>query len=454
MPDGSSPNAWASMPNAPASCSSMKPEAPNISPKKFMTKFITPAHIKGTLRAPSSKSEMLRAVAAAYLTEKPCGIVNPSYCDDANAALGIIETLGVQLEMEAERVRCTPAKPATHPSRLVLDCQESGLCIRMFPSIAALREGEVTLTGHGSLTSRPLRMIEAPLRDLGVQCRTNEGFPPVTVQGPLHAGTTTVDASTTSQFLTGLLMALPLCKGTSEIRVTSLRSSPYIAVTLNLLEKFGIQIEHDNFERFLIKGPQRYQVTSYHVDGDWSGAAFLLVAGAIAGDITVENLHPASSQADRAILTALDTCGATVEISDNAVRVHQRPRPLYGFTFDATDCPDLFPPLVALASCCEGTSIIYGAQRLKVKESDRGTALLTEFTKMGASLALHPDRIEITGNLLDGGTVHSYNDHRIAMACAVAGLRSRQGVTIQDWECVSKSYPAFFEDLQRVMEMP
>ncbi len=409
-------------------------------------KSVGPARVNGTLNAPSSKSDMLRAVTAAYLTGEQCEISNPSFCEDAKAALGIVETLGVRLDKSPDRIIFTPGERTRNP---VLNCGESGLCIRMFPSIAALRDDEITLSGHGSLPSRPIAMIEQPLRELGVECRTENGFLPVTLKGPLQAGKTVVDGSVTSQFLTGLLMALPLCEGESEIIVNALKSRPYIEMTLNLMEKFGVAISNENFKRFVIKGFQRYTPVAYNVEGDWSGGAFPLVAGAIAGSVRVENLSLESYQADKAIIEALKLCGAKVEIGDGYVEVQHSP--LCGFRFDATDCPDLFPPLVALASYCEGQSIIYGAQRLKVKESDRGTALLTEFTKLGAAVEVYDDRIEVSGKQeLEGGTVDSYNDHRIAMAGAVAGLRSRRGVNINDWDCVAKSYPEFFDDLYQL----
>ncbi|PIE35278.1 3-phosphoshikimate 1-carboxyvinyltransferase [candidate division KSB3 bacterium] len=404
---------------------------------------ICPSSIQGTITAPSSKSDMLRAVAAAYLTGGQCEILRPSYCEDALAALRIVESSGVQIEKTEDRVRFTPTG---NTGETVLDCGESGLCIRMFPSIVALSEKPKTLVGYGSLTSRPLWMLEQPLHDLGVECHTKDGLLPVTVKGPLKAGKTTVDASTTSQFLTGLLMALPLCEGTSEIVVPDLKSKPYIEMTLNVLAAFGVKIEHERLQRFVIHGPQKYTAINYQVEGDWSGASCPLVAGAIAGDVRVENLRHHSFQADVAILEALRLSGAALEIGDDYVEVSKQP--LIGFEFDATDCPDLFPALVALAAYCQGKSIIHGAQRLSVKESDRGTALLTEFRKMGASIALFPDRIEIIGGTpLDGGTVESHNDHRIAMACAVAGFGSKHGVAIRSSACVAKSYPNFFEDL-------
>ena len=408
------------------------------------TMLIKPAKIEGTIPAPSSKSDMQRAVVAAYLTGNRSEITNPSFCDDGKAALGIVEALGVTVDRSSEHLLLAPGDPGQNP---VLDCGESGLCLRMFSAIAALRDDEVTLIGHGGLPSRPISMIEEPLRNLGVECHTQNGFLPVKLKGPLQSGKITVNASTTSQFLTGLLMALPVCKGDSELIVLDLKSKPYIEMTLDLLQQFGIEIENQGFTRFLITGSQHYRAQSYNVEGDWSGASFPLVAGAIAGSVWVENLSQDSYQADKTILDVLKVAGAGLNIGTDYVEVQHSS--LAGFEFDATDCPDLFPPLVALACYCEGKSIIYGAQRLTVKESDRGTALLTEFRKIGASIELYPDRMEIIGGTpLDGGTVESYHDHRIAMACAVAALGSRQGVTIQDADCVAKSYPEFFEDLK------
>ena len=412
-----------------------------------MEKFIRPAAIDGAITAPSSKSDMLRAVAAAYLTGAACELLRPSYCDDALAALHIVETLGADVTRATERVMLAPSarQPGTR-----LDCGESGLCIRMFPAIAARSAQPVTLTGRGSLLTRPLAMLEQPLRALGVACATANGLPPLTVQGPLRAGKTAIDGSITSQFLTGLLMALPLCDGDSELLVTNLTSKPYIAMTLSLLEKFGVRVVNENFERFAIPGNQAYQARTHQVEGDWSGAAFPMVAGAIAGRVTVNNLQQDSLQADAAILDALRRAGAEVEIAGDAVTV-RRSR-LAGFEFDATNCPDLFPPLVALAACCDGKSVIHGAQRLAVKESDRGLALRQEFSNIGGTIDLFADRMEIFGHPLDGGAIDSHHDHRIAMACAVAALRSARGVAIHGAECVAKSYPKFFEDLQQLMQ--
>jgi 3-phosphoshikimate 1-carboxyvinyltransferase len=258
-----------------------------------------------------------------------------------------------------------------------------------------------------------------------------------------------VDGSLSSQFLSGLLFALPLCKGPSEIRVYQLKSTPYVALTLSLLTRFGIRWDADErLEHFSIQGGETYHPTRYSVEGDWSGAAFLLVAGAIAGKVRVTNLQADSIQADAKILEALQTVGARIVTDADSVTVERND--LRSLSFDATDCPDLFPPLVALACHCRGTSLIYGADRLRNKESDRADALLDVFSRVGARITLAEDRIEVEGARLRGGAVDAHNDHRIAMAGALAGLTAEKPVSISGWKAVSKSYPDFFQDLQSV----
>ncbi len=268
----------------------------------------------------------------------------------------------------------------------------------------------------------------------------------------MKGGEATVDASMTSQFLSGLLMALPLCARDSRLAVTHLASAPYVRMTLQLVASFGVLIEcDDRLETFAIRGSQAYTPRAYVVEGDWSGASFPLVAGAIAGSVTVTNLDASSLQADRAILGVLADAGARVETGSGRVSVGAGP--LRAFRFDATSCPDLFPPLVALASACEGTSVIHGVERLFHKESDRARALCEEFAKLGIAIGVAGNVMEIRGGAVRGARVDSHNDHRIAMACAVAGLRASGEVAIDGEACVAKSYPAFFSDIARLQQV-
>ncbi len=386
---------------------------------------------------------MQRAVAAATLVHGSSVLLNPSFCDDALAALGIAEGLGADVSREPTKVRIKGGgKPKGHR----LACGESGLCMRFFSPIAALFDRSFTLTVRGSLVARPVGTLEEPLKALGARCQTHCGFPPVAVRGPIRGGKVSVDGSMSSQVASGLLMALPLCPQDSVLTVSNLKSKPYLRMTLSLLKEFGIIIHYDEeLRRFEIPGKQAYHPRTYRVEGDWSGGAFLLVAGAIAGRVKVRGLSEKSLQADRAILETLERAGAEVDTERGAVTVEQSG--LKAFEFDATDCPDLFPPLAALACHCQGRSVIRGTERLRHKESDRALALVSEFRKMGARIRVQGGTMEVTGGRLKGGEVSSHQDHRIAMACAVAGLASEKGVHIRDWSCVGKSYPQFFDDL-------
>lgn len=404
---------------------------------------IKPSAVKGTAVAPASKSMMIRATAAALLAREASRILEPSLCDDALAALRVVRALGADVAgLDAEIGISRGGDPRSD----TLECGESGLCMRMFTPIAALWDRLFLVTGEGSLLSRPMGILERPLRDAGVFIRTQDGFPPLSVRGPLRGGKLELDGSQSSQVLTGLLMALPLCAEDSEVRAANLKSRPYAAMTVSLLARFGVVIDAaPDLRTFRIAGGQLYRGTTYKVEGDWSAGAFLLAAGAIAGEVTVGNLDPRSDQADRKVVEALESAGADVQVGEGSVTV--RRAALRGFDFDATDCPDLFPPLVALACFCPGRTRIAGARRLEHKESDRAAALLGGFTGMGAAISLDGDVLTIEGGRLKGGALHPRNDHRIAMAGAVAGLGSDEGVSVTGSGCVAKSYPGFFDDL-------
>jgi 3-phosphoshikimate 1-carboxyvinyltransferase len=414
------------------------------------TKFVAPGSVSGEVSAPGSKSTTQRALFAASLCEEEVVISNPSLCDDAIAACGIIEALGAKVEKLGANWKI---KPKCGVSSKTLDCNESGLCMRMVPSIASLQDREFSIVGAESLCKRPISMIEAPLRKLGATVSSQAGFPPVKVCGPLKSGSVEIDGSISSQFLSGLLLALPKLARDSEIKAHKLKSIPYVKLTIDLLTQFGVTVTHsDDCSSFYIKGSQSYSCKNYLVEGDWSGASFLLVAAAIRGDVTVKNLNTNSLQADLAILEALRLAGASVNLDKDSVSV--RHHNLKGFNFDASECPDLFPPLVALASVAEGETILRGAMRLIHKESNRREALIEEFSKLGIKISADGDLLIIIGNPagVSSAKVWAHNDHRIAMACAIAALTSKNGVDIDGAECVSKSYPNFFDDLDKIRE--
>ncbi len=405
---------------------------------------IKPSRISGKVDAPASKSLMIRAVAGALLAAGDSRILKPSLCADALAALRLIRALGADVVERGEEIFISGGGAVL---RDTLDCGESGLCMRLFTPVAALQQRLFLVTGEGSLMSRPMGLMVRPLSEAGILIRTRDGLPPLSVRGPLRGGMIAIDGSQSSQFLTGLLTALPLCVDDSEVRVANLKSKPYAALTLSLLGRFGVFIESDReLSTFRVAGGQSYRPTAYTVEGDWSAGAFLLAAGAVAGDIAVGNLDVRSAQADRRIVDALESAGARLDVVDRSIAI--RHADLKAFDFDATDCPDLFPPLVALACHCHGRSRIAGAGRLRHKESDRAESLLQEFTALGARIALDRDCLEIEGGRPLAGVIDAHNDHRIAMAGAVAGLGPGGGVSIRGSGCVSKSYPGFFDDLK------
>jgi 3-phosphoshikimate 1-carboxyvinyltransferase len=411
-----------------------------------MRKYVASSRIEGEVQAPPSKSLMVRAVAAAVMTEgRAVTLVNPSFCDDAEAALGIAEGLGSSVLRGPGRIVLEAG--ARSPDQ-VLQCGESGLALRLFPAVAALRSTGFVLEGRGSLLSRPVGMLEAPLKALGAACETRRGFAPVRVRGPLRGGRAVVDAGLSSQALTGLLMALPRAAGDSELVVPEVRSRAYVELTLDFLARAGIGISGEVPGALRIAGGQSYTRTEYAIEGDWSGAAFLLVAGALAGEITVRGLDPRSLQADRAVCEALERSGAEVRIAADGITV--RRRDLRPFAMDLAGAPDLFPPLVALACFCEGTTRLDGADRLRHKESDRAAALAGEFGRLGAAVRLEGNAVVVRGGRLGGGTASSRGDHRVAMALAVAGLRAGGEIAVEDAGAVGKSYPGFFEDLAAV----
>lgn len=333
-----------------------------------------------------------------------------------------------------------------------VNCGESGLGIRMFAPLVAMCRQPMTIVGEGSLLSRPMDFFDEVLPKLGVKITSNNGKLPIHLEGPLQPQYITIDGSLSSQFLTGLLMAYAAANaGNVTIKVIDLKSKPYVNLTLKVMEAFRLPVPvNHNYESFEFKNVAASvpgNTIHYTVEGDWSGGAFLLVAGAIAGNITIKGLDVASTQADKAILGALIDCGCKLSIQADQIEVG--PAPLKAFQFNATDCPDLFPPLVALASYCNGKTVIEGVHRLTHKESNRALTLQDEFGKMGVQIELQ-DNIMIVhgGNGVKGAVVHSRHDHRIAMACAVAALKAEGETTIQEAGAVSKSYPNFYEHIQ------
>ncbi|KAA5534744.1 3-phosphoshikimate 1-carboxyvinyltransferase [Taibaiella lutea] len=420
---------------------------------------INPTLIKGTIHAPASKSVMQRACAAALLRNGITIIDNYGQSNDDKAAINIIQQLGAKVTYtDAQKLEITSDGLPKVSSFSMIDCAESGLSLRMFAPIAALLNTEVTFVGHGSLLKRPVHFIEAFLSGLGVTVFSNEGLLPLEIKGPLKPVNCNVDGSITSQLLTGILFAFGTsAKEDVSIEVDNLKSKPYIDLTLKVMEDFGMNVPvNDQYQRFIFKYKPSDSIVkktlNYTIEGDWSSAAFFMVAGAIAGNVIIKGLDVFTTQADKKVLEALQDCGCRLSIQMEQIEVTKHE--LKAFHFDATDCPDLFPPLVALAAHCNGTSVIEGVHRLEHKESNRTLSLQAEFEKLGVHITIQDDKMIIVRQtkISEPLTLNGHNDHRIVMACAIAALVAKAPVAIDGIEAVNKSYPDFFRHLMSIQK--
>jgi len=412
-----------------------------------MIQTIAPFSYSGSLKVPNSKSYLQRAIAIALLTKKDAVITGFTPGNDAVAARSIAEELGAETRLEGDILYLKNTQKQAR--EVAIHCGESGLSTRMFSPIAASLFEHTTVNGEGSILVRPMDMVIDALQKLGCKVTSNEGKLPLVIEGKLNAGTLEIDGSESSQLLTGLLIALSFLSEASTIKVKELKSIPYVQMTLDILKSFGVEITHSNFETFTISA---YKSTAnnahYLVEGDWSGASFHVVGAALSGDIFLLGLNRNSAQADRAILEAVQLAGAEVSWDGPVLRVSEGKRK--AFEFDATHCPDLFPPLAALAAGCDGTSVVHGVSRLASKESNRGLTIQSEMQKLGIAVTLDGDVMRITGGKVIPATIDSNNDHRIAMMGAIMATLTDGAISIQNPQAVNKSYPAFFEDISDI----
>ena len=414
-----------------------------------MRAIVNPSIINGSISAPRSKSDMQRACAAALLHNGTTHIHSPGNSNDDLAALDVIQKLGATIKNGDHEIIIKSM--GINPINNEINCGESGLGIRMFTPIASLSNQKLKINGTGSLLKRPMDFFDEIFPQLGISISSSEGKLPIEIQGPLLPASIDVDGSLSSQFLTGLLMAYSASNATNVvINVHDLKSKPYIDMTLKILKSFGMkQPLVSSYQQFSFLESISTDSTDpihYSIEGDWSGAAFLFVAGAISGKIIIEGMKSDSPQADRKILEAIHDAGALVEIIDDKYVVS--PSKLFPFNFDATECPDLFPPLVALASYCSGVTEITGANRLTHKESNRALTLQEVFGKMGVKIELDGDIMLVHGgSKILSAHVHSHHDHRIAMAATVAAMGADGPISIDDAEAIDKSYPDFYRHM-------
>ena len=408
--------------------------------------IITPAPLTGNVSVPTSKSVSHRAVICASLAEGTSVLKGILVSDDLVATIQAMEALGAVIRQEGDELIIT-GTDCTKPVHHTIACNESGSTLRFLIPLG-LNNQWMTFTGQGRLVERPLDDYFNILDEQQIPYQTTDGHLPLSVSGTLQPGTFHLRGDVSSQFVSGLLFALPRLSGDSTIVITTaLESQGYIDLTISMLKRFGIEIINKNYREFFIPGNQKYQSTNYHAEGDYSQVAFWLTAGTIGAPIRCLGLNPDSLQGDRAIIPIIQKMGGHLQLEENSL--HAFPAQTKGIVIDASQCPDLVPILTVLAAVSEGTTQIIRAGRLRIKESDRLHAMTEELNKLGADIQEHEDSLTIHGHsFLTGGTVSSWQDHRIAMALGIASIKCRQPLTITDSECVSKSYPDFWRDLQ------
>ncbi len=404
--------------------------------------------LKGVLSAPPSKSVAHRAIICAALSRGECVIENVAASNDILATLDCMRNLGAKCRANTKKMTVTIGfkKTFKYKDKIELDCGESGSTLRFLMPLALLSGVPVRFTGQGRLMQRPQTPYFNIFAEKGIRVEYGRDY--IELFGRLEAGTFALPGNVSSQFVTGLLFALPLLAGDSEIVITSpLESKAYVDLTIDILKVFGIEVENYKYKIFRVKGGQKYKPTDYKVEGDYSQAAFFLVAGAIGCNVECLNLNPDSLQGDKAILDIIKETGCKVVKGPNGGIMARRSGIMHGITVDAREIPDLVPIVAVLLSFCKGESRIVNAGRLRLKESDRLRAISTELRRLGVDITEGSDYLKIRGrDLLEANVCSSWNDHRIAMAIAIAACRTEGTVTIVGArEAVKKSYPDFFD---------
>ena len=401
----------------------------------------------GTVTAPPSKSDVHRAIICAALSGGICTISPVALSEDIKATIGCVEALGAKTQLQGD-VLTVNGEEVFRQKQAVLNCGESGSTLRFMIPVAAAGGVEAVFNGRGRLPERPIGIYTDALPQKGVQCQTQGGLP-LQISGKLKSGVFRLPGDVSSQFISGLLFALPLLRGDSDIVLTSpIQSVGYINMTIRTMEKFGIEVDA-TATGWHVRRQQHYIPSDYRPDGDWSQAAFYMVAGAVNGSITVEGVNTDSAQGDRHIAAILREFGA--EVIQDADRVTVRQSALRAVTIDAKHIPDLVPVLAVCAAFAQGTTNIINAQRLRLKESDRLKTTAALINALGGRVRELPDGLEIYGTgRLTGGTVQGCNDHRIVMSAAVCAAGCDSPIICSDALSINKSYPAFFDDYNSV----
>ena len=409
-----------------------------------MNIVIEPSPLKGEIAAIPSKSVAHRMLICAALADGPTTLRIPKTSDDIDATADCLRALGAAITVNNEDYIVEPI--AQIENIPLLDCGESGSTLRFLLPVAAAAADRCRFDGHGRLPERPLSDLTDAMKEHGVSFDGEKL--PFTIGGRLRGGIYRLPGNVSSQYITVLLLALPLCEEDSVIELTTaLESASYIDITLSVLKTFGITV-HCERNRYIIPGKQVFRSPgTLPVEGDWSNAAFFLTAAALNNDIAMTGLNPNSAQGDRKIIALLEQLGAVTQ-KDNG-RLTLRSDELKGCTIDIQDTPDLLPVLSVAAAFAQGKTTFINAARLRLKESDRLASSAAMIENLGGRAEVGEDELTVYGTGLIGGPVESCNDHRIAMSAAVAATRCSKPVTILNAEAVKKSYPGFYNDYNK-----
>lgn len=419
---------------------------------------IYPHKLKGEIKIPPSKSMAHRAVICAALSDGISRLTNIDYSDDIIATIKAMESLGAviikkdnYLEVVGINSEDNKVRNSFNNNRII-DCNESGSTLRFIVPIASLFDGVNNFIGRGNLGKRPLDTYYNIFDEQGIQYSYKEGVLDLKTEGRLKSGEFRVKGNISSQFITGLLFTLPLLDGDSKIIITTeMESKGYIDLTLSAIKDFGVEIINNDYKEFVVKGNQKYISRDYSVEGDYSQAAFYLCADALSNEVIADDLKLDSLQGDKEVIDILERMGVSFETVDSGL-IGKTCGNLKSTIIDGSQCPDIIPVVALTASLSEGTTEIINAERLRIKECDRLSAVTSELNKLGADIKEKKDGLIINGvkSLKGGAEVWSHKDHRIAMTLAIASTVCEEPVIIKDYECVSKSYPQFWDDFKSI----
>lgn len=408
------------------------------------------SEIKGTVNAPPSKSYTHRAIAIAALSKKAI-VRYPLISEDTRATIRASEAFGASIEHKKDSLVIKGFDGKLKTPDNVLDVANSGTTLRIMTAVASLAEGATVLTGDASIRSRPNTPLLNALNDLGAETFStrNNGMAPIVVRGKMRGGRVYIEGSISSQFISALLIACPFARNETKVMIKGeMKSRPYVNITIDMLKDAGAKIIADGQNTFTIAPEQEYNMRSYNVPGDFSSASYMMAAGVLCGEVTIRNLFP-TKQGDSVLIDILRNMGAQIKWDEKKGEVKVSKSELAGISVDVGKTPDLVPTLAVLGAVSKGTMVIENAEHVRYKETDRLHAMTVELKKMGVDITEEKERLIIRGGTLKGAVVHGWDDHRIVMALAVAGMVAG-GTTIDTVESVRISYPEFFEDLKKI----